>query len=70
MVIEGDKNISGKMVSDREHHTFLLNIKIRFKRIALNVLYNLPVLLFYGEKAKERKIVSPQSLLILEIHNN
>lgn len=58
------------MVSDRERRTFLLNIKIRFKRIALNVLYNLPVLLFYREKAKERKIASPQSLLILEIHNN
>ena len=62
--------MSGKTVSDREHHTFVLNIKIRFKRIALNVLYNLPVFLFYRENAKETKIVSPQSLLILEIHNN
>lgn len=58
------------MVSDREHHTFALNIKIRFERIALDVLYNLPAFLFHGEKEKERKIVSPQSLLILEIHNN
>lgn len=58
------------MVSDGERRTFVLNIKIRFKRIALVVLYNLPVLLFYREKAKERKIVSPHSLMILEIHNN